>query len=162
MQPLAYLLTFCCYATWLPGDPRSYTDRHHNGLGLPRAEPSRGLRATMARRLPQPPYLLDAPARAAVEAAIREHCAHVGWPLHAVHVRTNHLHVVLSGADPPQRMMNALKAWSTRRLRAEGLIGDDVKPWSRHGSVRGLWAARAVEAACRYVVEGQGAALPAP
>jgi hypothetical protein len=56
-------------------------------------------------------------------------------------------------------MMTAFKARATRHLRKE-LVADDVKLWARHGSTRWLWTRDAVEAACRYVVEGQGGVLP--
>jgi REP element-mobilizing transposase RayT len=103
--------------------------------------------------------LLDAPARAVVTEAIRDQCLHAGWVLLAVHVRTNHLHVVLTGVAPPERMTNQLKAWATRRLRVAERIGGDVKPWAQGGSNVPLRTVEAVEAACRYVVEGQGAPL---
>jgi hypothetical protein len=161
MEPLAYLITFRCYGTYLPGDPRSYINRWHNSPGHPTLPPNPSLHAAVRRALPQAEQGLDAPARAAVDAAIRQGCSGAGWTLHALHVRTNHLHAVVSGADPPERMMSAMKAWATRKLRKEKLLGCETRPWSRHGSTRWLWTARAVEAACRYVVDGQGAQLPA-
>jgi REP element-mobilizing transposase RayT len=83
-----------------------------------------------------------------------------GWTLHAINVRTNHVHVVVAGRDAPERMMTAVKARATRSLREARLVADAVKPWARHGSTRWLWTPDAVEAACRYVVEGQGDVLP--
>jgi REP element-mobilizing transposase RayT len=159
MPPLAYLLTFRCYGTYLPGDPRGYVNRHHNtpGHAFLAADPRR--EAAVLRTLPQPPQILDGPARAAVDASIRQSCARAGWTLHALHVRTNHLHAVVSGTEPPERIMGSLKAWATRRLRNDGLVDSQTRPWSRHGSTRWLWTERAVEDACRYVVEGQGAEL---
>src|SRR5262249_42685946 len=34
-RPLAYLITFRCYGTWLHGDERGSTDRHRNQYGTP-------------------------------------------------------------------------------------------------------------------------------
>ncbi len=160
MRPLAYLVTFRCYASWLHGDQRGSVDRRHHDPRTAYAPPCVPLHMWTVRRLPQPPFLLDAAARATVDRAIRDQCAHAGWFLRALHVRTNHLHVVLSGAETPERMMNQMKAWATRRLREATLIDNNTSPWARHGSTRYLWTPEAVEAACRYVVEGQGAALP--
>jgi REP element-mobilizing transposase RayT len=158
MGPKDWLLTFCCYGNWLPGDRRGYV-AHAPGGGTYRGRPSDALHAWVARRLPRPPFLLDAPMRAVVEAAIRDQCAHAGWALPALHVRTNHVHVVVSGAAPPGLMMNLLKSWATRRLREAALIGGDTRPWARHGSTVPLRSRESVEAACRYVVDGQGAPL---
>jgi REP element-mobilizing transposase RayT len=157
--PLAYLVTFCCYASRLPGDERGYVDRRHDQYGTCRTPPNRLLRTAIGRRLPQAPFLLDMAARAVVEAAIHDQCARAGWRLHAVHVRTNHLHVVLTGTAPPERMMNQLKARATRGLREALLIDGDTRPWSQHGSTRYLWTPASVAAACHYVVEGQGPPL---
>jgi hypothetical protein len=158
MGPTTWLLTFRCYGTWLPGDRRGYIERSPEGRTF--LAPARDrLEAWVAERLPRPPYALDAPARAVVDAAIHDHCLHASWRLQAVHVRTNHVHVVLQGRDPPDRMMTALKARATRSLRNAGLIDDDARPWARHGSTVPLHDAEAVERACRYVVEGQGALL---
>jgi hypothetical protein len=38
--PLAYLITFRSYGTWLHGDPRGSVDRFHNVYGKPRLPPS--------------------------------------------------------------------------------------------------------------------------
>jgi REP element-mobilizing transposase RayT len=103
--------------------------------------------------------LLEAPARAVVGAAVRDQCLHAGWVLHAVHVRTNHVHIVLQGEGSPDRMMSALKARATRYLRQKGLVDGNARPWARHGSTVPLRTGEAVERARRYVVEGQGAAL---
>ena len=49
--------------------------------------------------------------RALVERTITETCDLRRWELFAINVRTNHVHLVVSGGEPPERMMNALKAW---------------------------------------------------
>jgi hypothetical protein len=52
--------------------------------------------------------------------------------------------------------MDSFKANATRKLRAAGLLGRDVKPWSRHGSTFYLWTEEEVERPINYVVNGQG------
>jgi REP element-mobilizing transposase RayT len=107
----------------------------------------------------QQPFDLDGQRRHVVERAVREVCAYREWALHALNVRTNHVHLVVSSPLPPEAAMTTLKAWSTRRLREAGLLESDVKPWSRHGSTRYLWTIDDVQAACSYVIDSQGADL---
>jgi hypothetical protein len=79
--------------------------------------------------------------------------------LHAVNVRTNHVHLVVSANLTPEQVLTSLKAWCTRRLREAGLVAEGFKPWSRHGSTRYLWRTDQIEAAVSYVLEGQGSDL---
>jgi len=106
--------------------------------------------------LTQQPASLDNAQRAAIAVAIRAVCAHRGWPLHAVNVRTTHVHLVLSAIGRPEPVMNSLKLWLTRNLRAENLLGPHEHLWSRHGSTRYLWTEEDVRQACVYVLEAQG------
>jgi REP element-mobilizing transposase RayT len=75
--------------------------------------------------------------------------------LRAVNVRTNHVHSVVSALTNPESILNAFKAYSTRALRAVGLISLNIKPWSRHGSTVYLWKEKDVEKAVEYVTLGQ-------
>jgi len=154
--PLGYLITFRCYGTWLHGDERGSVNREHNMPGEPLLEPDRRLEQHRSRQLKQAPVTLDEPQRAVVDRTIREVCEHRDWDLHACNVPSNHVHVVVSATCPPEKLMNAFKSWSTRRLREAQLLGQKIKPWSRHGSTRYLWNRAALEAACLYTEEGQG------
>jgi REP element-mobilizing transposase RayT len=164
MAPLAYLLTFRSYGTWLPGDDRGSVDRRAHHRGSPMQPPNAALEQAMRRRLRHPPVHFCAPRRATIEAAIRQHCAHRGWVLLAVHVRTEHVHVVVATegtADmAPERMMTELKAWATRRMVQGQLLAKGILAWSRHGSTRHIFTAEGGRRACLYVVEGQGERLP--
>ncbi len=95
-EPLAYLITFRTYGTWLPGDERGSIDKYHNRYGSPRAVASEERENTQASRLKSAPFLLNAAARKQVEDAIREVCRHRGWIIIAIHVRTNHVHIVIA------------------------------------------------------------------
>jgi REP element-mobilizing transposase RayT len=153
-QPLAYFITFRCYGTWLPGDERG-TDRWHGRFDAPLLPPNRGLAGTSRARMRHAAVRLDEAARFCVESAVRETCCVRGWALHAVNVRTNHVHVVVSAPETPEWIMNTLKSWSTRALRTASILDRQVTPWSRHGSTRYLWNERDVEDACTYVMEAQ-------
>jgi REP element-mobilizing transposase RayT len=105
--------------------------------------------------LRQEPTVLTAEQRKVVAETVGEVCSYRDWQLHALEVRTEHVHVVVSGACRPEVLMTTLKAWCTRRLRGSGLVAGDGKVWSRHGSTRYLWTEGAIDEACRYAVEGQ-------
>jgi hypothetical protein len=72
--PLAYLITFCSYGTWLHGDERGSTDRFHNMPNSAHIPPGAPWQEYRRRTLPRPPVSLDAPRRRAAEAAVRETC----------------------------------------------------------------------------------------
>jgi REP element-mobilizing transposase RayT len=159
MGPIAYLITFRCHGTWLPGDRRGYIRHGSGGFGA-MTSPSPALESAVRSSMKRPPFALDAPRRAAVREAIRGHCHVRGWHLRAIEVRLEHVHVVVKANAKPERILLELKAWTTRRMRELRLMGSSEDAWSRHGSTRYLWTEEAVDAACRYVAEGQGAALP--
>ncbi len=98
--------------------------------------------------------------RAVIESAIRSVCHDRGWLLAELNVRTEHIHVVVSGMTKPERILTALKAAATRDLRVAGLLTPDEKMWERHGSTRYLWSDDDVVAAREYVLNHQGADLP--
>jgi REP element-mobilizing transposase RayT len=153
--PVAYFLTFRTYGTWLPGDERGFVDHRRDGEdSWARGEDERrAAQAGCFRRWTERVFGND--ERACVNRAMETTCQHRGWTLFACNVRTNHVHVVVSAAEPPERVMVSLKAWATRGLRDEGLVGPEDQVWSRHGSTRYLRDVRAIEAAREYVVNGQ-------
>jgi len=158
--PLAYFISFRCYGTWLHGDDRGSTNRRQNRYGTPRLPPNLPLQRAELKHLRHPPVRLNSRQRPAVEAAIREVCATRGYVLFAINVRTNHVHSVVSAACKPERVLHAFQAYATRRLRREGLLSSEIKPWARHGSTPYLWKERHVERAINYVMNGQGDDLP--
>jgi len=94
---------------------------------------------TKSRLMKHDPFILGSKEREIVEIAIREVCSVRGYGLFAVHVRTNHVHLVVSNSAKVERMMDSFKAYATKALRAADLLGSDAKAWSRHGSTRYLW-----------------------
>jgi REP element-mobilizing transposase RayT len=162
MTPLAYLLTFRSYGTWLPGDDRGSVDRRAHHRGSPMQPPNAALEQAMRRRLRHPPVHFCAPRRATSEAAIRQHCAHRGWVLLAVHVRTEHVHVVVATegtADmAPGRMMTELKAWARRRMVQGQLLAEGIPAWSRHGSTRHIFTAEGGPEGVSVCRQGSGRA----
>jgi len=154
--PLAYLITFRCYGTWVHGDNRGSVDRKQNVYGTSKIAPNPSLQKSDAKQLKHPPQRLDARKRKVVEKAVREVCEHRKYILRAINVRTNHVHTVVTAARKPEPVLIAFQAYSTRALRKQGLSPPGVKPWSRHGSTTYLWKQRDVEKGIEYVLLGQG------
>ena len=160
--PLAYLITFRTFGTWLHGDERESVDRHGKNIyGTPKVLPSKNLKVKMQRNQTSDEAVLNGRRRGVVESAVREVCRVRGYLLLALSVRTNHVHaVVMAAISKPESVMNAFKAYSTRKLRAAELLGADERVWSRGGSTRYLWKENHVEGAVHYVLHGQGEDLP--
>jgi REP element-mobilizing transposase RayT len=145
----------------LHGDERGSTDRFHNRFKSAHLPGSDRRRDLSQRKLKSPPVLLDAPQRQSVDSAIREACAYRGWQLHALNVRTNHAHSVVSiGSTKPERALNAFKAYATRRMRRDRNWQLPHSPWADRGSKKYLWNERSMALAIDYVISGQGGPLP--
>ena len=157
--PIAYLITFRTYGSWLHGDDRGSVSYGRNTYGTPMAPPNPSLRAAEAARLKSPEPVLTPERRAVVAKTIEEVCTHRGWELHTLAVRTNHAHVVVSALDAAEKVLADLKAWCTRRVREAGLLERDEDFWSYHGSTIYLWKPWELDRACLYVAEGQGGPL---
>ena len=154
--PLAYLITFRCYGTWLHGDERgSYRRSSRVISGVLRIPPRPGLKRAESQQLKHRSVRLKTTQRAVVEQAVREVCLHRKYRLRAINVRTNHAHSVVSALSDPEPMLDSFKSYSTRALRDAGLLSVHVKPWARHGSTIYLWKERDVEKAVEYVLLGQ-------
>ncbi len=159
--PLAHLITFRCYGTWLHGDGRGSIDRFHNRYRSPYIEPNKNWHRYNTSHLESEPVTLGASGRRSVETAIRETCADRKWKLHALSVRTNHVHAVVSiGLAKPEQALIALKAKSTKRMRQDGCWRHESSPWAVKGSKRSLWNELSVARAIEYVLYGQGDELP--
>ena len=158
--PLAYLITFRAYGTWLHGDSRGSVDRFHNKYGTPLIVPNRRWVQYNERALKRPPCKLTARRRGAIDAAIRETCKIRKWNLWTVSTRTNHVHTVVSANCDPEIVLNAFKANATRKMREAGCWQSGKTPWVRKGSKRWLWTHEALIAAIVYVEYEQGGPLP--
>ena len=159
----AYFITFTTKGTRLHGDEHGSVDRNHNTPGEPTLPANVDLNDRRHRQSGDDPVVLDEPARRAVQDAILDVCRHRRWDLHALHVRTTHVHVVASAGDvAPEKVMNDFKSYATRGLRERG-VAPTESVWTRHGSTRWINEAATLEARVKYVVEEQGAVLrPGP
>ena len=155
-RPLAYFLTWHTYGTWLHGREEGSVDRRNNRYGTPLIKPNPTRQAKSRDRMKHPPVVLSKNGRALVGNVIREHCSLRNWHIHALAVRTNHVHLVVDAGDvTPDQVVSQLKQWGTRRLRQKNIIDAEQKVWSRHSSRRHLFDESALHGAIRYTVEGQ-------
>lgn len=153
---MTYLITFATYGSHLHGDDRGSVDRTHNVVGSHAliADPKRA--SAELQLMGDPAYNLDKINRVEVLSALQEVCSHGGWTLLAAHIRTNHLHAVVEAEERPERVMNAFKAYASRRLNNLHPEQRLRKRWARHGSTRWLWTSEDISGALRYVLDGQG------
>ena len=159
--PLAYLITLRTYGTWLHGDEKLSVDRHgFNVYGMPRRSANPKLKEFMTQELKHKPFFLDENQRKTVESANIEVCEHRNYKLHAINVRSNHVHAVVSAQIKPKLIIDAFKSYATRHLRKNFLVDMETKVWARGKSHRYLWKPRHVALAIEYVLYGQGDIIP--
>jgi len=159
--PLGYLITFRSYGTWLHGDERGSIDRFHNRYKSPYLPRSDRRRDINQSKLKSKSVTLNGKQRQSADHAVREVCDVRRWLLHALNVRTNHVHLVVSiGKIRPEHALNTLKAYATRRMREDGNWRQAHSPWADKGSKRHLWNERSMALAIDYVLNGQGGDLP--
>ena len=159
-EPLAYFITIRTYGTWLGGDPRGSVDDQHNVVGeaFKRRDDFRS--GYQYRQMRSPAFLITPEMRATIESEIKRTCEFRGWELLALNVRTNHVHIVLSASIGPEQVMRELKVYTTRALRAAGLVSAEQSVWAAHGSTKYAWTADEVAAVAAYTLDGQGNDLP--
>jgi len=156
-RPIAYLITFTTYGAWLHGDKRGSVDKSHNRHADNFVAPDVTRENEERVALKNQAIMLSLKQREVVRDAILQVCEFRGWAAHAVHVRANHVHIVVAGSAGPEKMMVDFKAYATRAMRlCDEPQTTATKYWTQHGSTKYLWTRRRVAAAIRYVRDGQG------
>ncbi|MFL5339324.1 MAG: transposase [Gemmataceae bacterium] len=158
-MPLAFFITSTTYGTWLHGRAPGSVDRAHNIPGTLFLPPDEDVEREMRAAMRQEPYVLDTVRRSIVLRTIKEVAAHRKWRLWAVHVRSNHVHMVITADCRPEKVMADLKAWCSRRLREACNESPDRERWTQHGSTRYLNDEESFGAAVKYVIEEQGSPM---
>jgi REP element-mobilizing transposase RayT len=159
MNPLAYHLIWTTYGAWLPGDARGWIQSGAAGVQPP--DPDRERAA--GERMAEAAVLLDPGQRDAVAQTIREHCRIRGWLLHAVNVRSNHVHVVVTCACAGEQARDQFKLWTSRRLSDLARLTAPVAHkagrrhwWTEGGDCRPIDDEQYLANAIDYVVNRQG------
>jgi len=156
-KPLGYLITFRTYGTWLHGETRGSVDRkNYNCYGKPGMPTNEKILIDERNELKTKPVILNTRQRAVVKSSLKRTSDVKKCELHAVNVRTNHVHAVVSCTGKPEVIMNSFKSHATRDLRRRDLLEVNCRPWARHCSTRYLWTEDHLRKAIEYVLYGQG------
>ena len=155
---LAYFITFSTYGTWLHGTAKGKgsVDRGHNQFGTDYIEPDARREARAQGLMTQEAYTMGAAERQVVCDAIVALCREKGWQLLAVHVRSNHVHVVVQVDRDPGQVMSDMKARASRELTRAGFDDANRKRWTRHGSTLHLFDESVVADKVDYTLNRQG------
>jgi hypothetical protein len=132
----AYFISFHTYGTRLHGAEKGSVDHEHNKVGAPELQHNPRRAEFEAALLKHEPVTLDAERRWVADHTIREVCEHRGYELHAINVRTTHVHVVVSAGDSPGKgaeqfqgvVYQAHGRVGRRRTRNEGLVASREHP----------------------------------
>jgi|SRR5882757_7501227 len=110
--PLAYLITFRTFGTWLHGDERASVDTHKNKniYGAPKITANENLQNLMKANMSQSPVLLNKEQQSSVEEAIKQVCLNKNFRLYAINVRSNHVHTVVSAQLFPEPSLSFLRS----------------------------------------------------
>jgi REP element-mobilizing transposase RayT len=162
--PFALFLSWTCYGTWLPGDPRGYVSntRHSIGGFAPK------------ENVPGTPYTADDPfahkrahvfqkgttvrltlreARWAAESFVAA-AAKRGWRIVRGAIMANHVHLVVCDCpDDGPAVQRIFKGVSQAELSKKAARRQ--RWWTRRGSDRYLHTNPAIQGAIRYVAKQQ-------
>ena len=94
-EPIGYFITWTTYGTWLPGDERGW-NRKDELEGL---LPDLLFKEAATSKMKEASFKLSANDRRSVHKVISDHCIVRRWNLHALNVRSNHVHVVVTAAE---------------------------------------------------------------
>ena len=154
--PIAYLITFRCYGTWLHGDERGSVNRFRNQYKTHRLPHNEKWLETNQQRLKSEVVILNAEQRNAVEKAIRETCEIRGWHLKAINVRTNHAHTVVSiGAKQPEKCAKAV-AGKTKKVRGRTRAVKDICGTKKASLKRLIMLSTDKATICRILIRNTG------
>ena len=158
-HPLAYHLIWTTYGTWLPGDVRGWIKSGLFGIQEPNPELEQHARDMMA----ESEVRLTPEQRAAVEQTIRKHCQIRNWILHAVNVRSNHVHLVVTCPCDGAKARDELKLWGSRCLSDLAGLTRPVSAkagrrhwWTEKGECKAIDTPEYFENAVHYVADLQG------
>ena len=158
MTVLAYHITWTTYGTWLPGDARGWIKS--GGWGIQPPDSAREESAGQA--MAESAVVLTHEQRVIVDSTIRAHCHIRGWILHALNVRSNHIHVVVTVDREPKIVRDQFKAWCSQKLSDHAGLTTKVarKAGRRHWFTEGgdhelIETDEYLENAIRYVTERQ-------
>jgi len=151
----AYFITIATYGTWLHGDSRESIDLKHNQINKPRIKSNPKLQIEMEKNQKHLAYLMNEQDRIIVMNSIKDTCKYFNWRLYTVHVRTNHLHMLIRSEEQIETVMSKIKRYATRDLNKHSKQPQE-KYWARHASTRYVWDEAGHYFVMNYIIEQQG------
>jgi len=117
-KKIGYMITWTTYGTWLQGDKRGYVK---DGIIYPE-NPS--LEKLNQQKLKKNPIKLSKNHRATVKQAIYEKVNHLNQKIHALAVRSNHVHIAVDYISKPIGIVvMGYKNCAQYALRKAGVTG---------------------------------------
>ena len=151
IERFTYFITWTTYGTWLPGDRRGW--RKTNSGDQP---PQLLLEQWSRNQMQQRPVLLNQIQRNKVETVCHEHAEIRGWFIHAISIRSNHVHIAVTADSEPKIVRDQFKANATRVLRQEPDPVSNQKIWSRGGDTELIdGGEESLERVVLYITEAQ-------
>ena len=162
METAFWLLTWRTYGTWLPGDARGFVSNvrgvdgcgeRHNTPGTECERDLPGLQRYAREQMKGEPVLLTADQARLVAADFRSSAEFRGWPVQALAVMANHVHLVVSAPEEvlTDRLLQVFKSYASRKLNQAYPRPVGGTWWAASGSRRRLPNEQAVLAAVEYV-----------
>jgi REP element-mobilizing transposase RayT len=149
-EPITCFITWTTYGTWLPGDRRGWRKWKAG-----EQQPQPLLEDWCRDRMKEKPVVFNESQRKAVEKVIYDHSAIRGWELHALSVRSNHVHVAVTTAALPKQVRDQFKANGTRVLRELPNPVTNAKVWTKGGDIEFIEGAEELEQVVIYITEAQ-------
>jgi REP element-mobilizing transposase RayT len=149
-KPLASFITFTTYGSWLHGDERGSIINENGYAKL--LQKHAGLQRYHKNNLSYPPVKLNMSQRKIVLDSIMEVCNIRKYTLFAVHIRSNHIHILVD-ADKAEVILD-FKRWATRKLRSTGHKLQKV--WTEGGSKKYIFKECQVYEKADYIINQQG------
>ncbi len=149
-KPLALFITFTTYGSWLHGEERGSIICENGTTKL--LQKHKGLNSYHKNNLSYLPVKLNTSQRKIVLDSILEVCSARRYTLFAVHVRSNHVHILVD--TDKIEVIPDFKRWATRRLRSNGY--ELQKVWTRGGSKKYIFKEHLLREKADYIINRQG------
>ncbi len=142
-QPIAYMMTWTTYGSWLQGDERGYVK---DGRIF---EANKSLNQANKFLMKYPEVNLSLLQRNIIEDALRKEAFTLGQEIYAMSIGVNHIHLAVSFSDIyPEAAMSHYKNASRLEIQRAGFVG---KLWTRGFSKRYCFDEQQLNAIIDYV-----------
>ncbi len=156
----AYFITFTTYGTWLHGDSKTSVNRVFNKFEQVRRPTNLALQKHMKSSQKHSTFIMDASLRQLVLNSIIDTSTEMEWFIYALHVRSNHIHLLVKSTYTPEKTLTKLKSCASKSLN---LYFKNLNPihqarpyWSRHGSTRYVFDHEPIFPVMKYIIDEQG------